>query len=86
MFSFSVSVASAEESPVSMKLKKTFLKAPSPEESDTASIGKFLQMKLTIHYLHILREYVSSYHQYYKYEKAKMLCQRKGSLRNYFSL
>lgn len=45
---FSVSVASAEESPVSMKLKKTFLKAPSPEESDTASIGKFSRIKVTI--------------------------------------
>lgn len=45
--SFSVAVASAEESPVSMKLKKTFLKAPSPEESDTASIGKFLDFKRT---------------------------------------
>uniref|UniRef100_A0A1B6FNZ1 Metastasis-associated protein MTA3 n=1 Tax=Cuerna arida TaxID=1464854 RepID=A0A1B6FNZ1_9HEMI len=32
-------MASAEESPVSMKLKKTYLKAPSPEEPDPASIG-----------------------------------------------
>lgn len=35
-----VTVASSEESPVAMKLKKMWLKAPVPEDGDT-NLGKF---------------------------------------------